>query len=348
MPDARIQTAGDVFQWITRTLGGQCHLPQDILLAMFCLLHHRNDTGLTRPSTTTIALETSMTETQVIHALRGAEQLKVITRHSLTVRGVVQWTLNVGHTPPPDQLHLRHAVTSRIRQLRGIEDRQQLLLEACLRIGYDWTTGEVVTTRRELTAELPRWSAYKVGVVFKELHRAGILTLISQGRRGGTGARHRLSLSAANRGVDSPPYQANRGVDEAPYSSNRGVDEAPYVAEQGGGRSPLFASRVPNPIFEGEKPGFEEEQSSEEERGDIELWNQALDVIRQKIPRPAYETVLADLQLMRIVEQTVYVMVSAEHAAARLEPYALIVEDALRKVSGVSHELEIVVDGNMT
>ena len=94
------------------------------------------------------------------------------------------------------------AVTSRVRQLQGISDRQQLLLEACLRIGYDWTTGEIVTTRRELARELPRWSPTTIKDVFKELTRAGIMETIQQGRRDGTPSRRRLILPE---GPDTSP-----------------------------------------------------------------------------------------------------------------------------------------------
>ena len=35
--------------WIIRTLGGKCRLPQEMLMLLFCLLNHQNaQTGLAR------------------------------------------------------------------------------------------------------------------------------------------------------------------------------------------------------------------------------------------------------------------------------------------------------------
>ena len=96
-----------------------------------------------------------MTEVQTTYAMHGAEQLGLITQRSVTVNGIVEWEINIGVEPPMEQLHLRHSLTSQVRQLQGISDQQQLLLEACLRVGYDWITGEIVASQAVAAPRAP-------------------------------------------------------------------------------------------------------------------------------------------------------------------------------------------------
>ena len=226
------------FRWVNRTLSGQCRLPVDIILLMYCLADHRNvESGLSWPSQAKIAVETTMSEERVAVALRSAEQLQIITRRSVTVAGVIKWGMNVGHTPPPSQLHLRHAITAQIRQM-GLTDRQQLCAEAAVRIGYDWATGEVVTTIPELAAELPHWSPMKLHEVLKELSAQGIMPVLKKGH-GGRPARRSLVLD--ERQITSRKSESS-GVSD-PGSLKVPGCQTPEVLKVPGCQTPEVASR---------------------------------------------------------------------------------------------------------
>ena len=233
----------EAFRWINRTLGGQCRLPVEILMVMYCLVDHRNvESGLSWPSRGKIAVETTLAEEQVAIAVRGAEQLQLITRRSLTLTGVIHWDINVGHTPPVEQMHLRHSVTSRIRQM-GLTDRQQLCAEAAVRIGYDWISGEVVTTTSELAVELPHWPSMKLYNTLKELSRLGIMPVIKKGH-GKRPARRDLVLDGRKVPGSHNPEVESSGFSQ-PGSLKVPGSHNPEVMRLPGSHNPEVASRVP-------------------------------------------------------------------------------------------------------
>ena len=224
---------GTSLSWINRTLGLKCKLPEDVLMFLYVLLDHVNRNprhpgyGYSWLKAKALSKEMRRTEVVVNQVVRSAEQLEVVTYQEIALEyGFVgAWKLNVGHAPPPDQLHLRHSLTSRVRNregpFQGICDRHQLFLEAGLRVGYDWLTGEIVTTRAELAAELPEWSDRKLRCVSDELNEAGILRVTRQGR-GAHPARRRLALVE-----DSAPPPLALVEDSAPPPLALAEDSAP-------------------------------------------------------------------------------------------------------------------------
>ena len=176
-------------------------LPMEIKFVLINLLRYANREGVSYPSDQTIATDTSLDVVTVRAALMDAQDLSLISpvQHSASSEA---WQLNEGVIPDAKWPLFRTALLGRIRQLQDITDKDQLLLEAMIDLGYRWGDDKIYVTRRGLSQRLPRWIARTFERSIEHLGEKGYLDRLVRpyGRRAGI---YRLTLPSGRQHSDN-------------------------------------------------------------------------------------------------------------------------------------------------
>ena len=216
-----VKRMSDQLEWIMGLQG----LPIEILKLMALIIRHGDKSGMAWPAARTLADKLHVTADDVRIAAADAQDLGLMT---WTERpgGQDGWQIHEGVIPDDKWPLFRTALLGNVRQLLDITDRDQLLLEAMIDLGYHWSDDTIRVTMAELARRLPRWSVQTLNRSVRNLQCLGYLERFKR-LHGKVGGEYRLILSPSRSvsvGIDTYQEAVSVGIDTYQEAVSVGID----------------------------------------------------------------------------------------------------------------------------
>ena len=211
MTNQGITAAGEMARRIRWLTSMRDRLPAEVLDVLLIMATYASKDHIAYPSDRTIADSTPALSTAMVEAARlDAVDLNLLrpVQHDQANA----YRMNVGAIPDDQWPLFRTSLLGNIRKLPDITNRDQLVLEALVDIGYRWDSDTITVTLREIQQRLPRMAKWTFNRAIRSLRSLGYLEKFRRayGRRG---AEYRLILSPDRAAADTELVQKCTNLD---------------------------------------------------------------------------------------------------------------------------------------
>ena len=168
----------DRLKWVTTQLP---YAPARVWQVTVVLIRYADSRGRAFPSIRTLQRATDLDHGEVVEALDEAVALKVIRHDGTSEYGTDAWVIIEGQELPDPLPLFTKGVVDRVRGM-GLTDRQLIVLEAMVDIGYRYADSSIHFTIGQLRRRLRgRYEPKQLRDTLHSLRTAGYLSLMERG-----------------------------------------------------------------------------------------------------------------------------------------------------------------------